>query len=123
MREASWVARLSLEAATADSSGRIMVRWESGVEKQKRPRGDARPEEEGETGVSTSYGGTIRVRFEGSFPRVGKSRLHDRRAPLSERNHPMPGSRCQESWRAVSAHKEILDSNHAFSKGPPPHGA
>jgi hypothetical protein len=30
------------------------------------------------SGGSTSYGGTTRVRFEGSFPRVGKSRLCDR---------------------------------------------
>lgn len=33
--------------------------------------------------VSTSYGGMTRVRFGGSFPRGGKSRLLDREAPLS----------------------------------------
>ena len=33
--------------------------------------------------VSTSYGGITRVRFGGSFPRGGKSRLLDREAPLS----------------------------------------
>ncbi len=33
--------------------------------------------------VSTSYGGMTRVRFGGFFPRVGKSRLHGREAPLS----------------------------------------
>ena len=33
--------------------------------------------------VSTSYGGMTRVRFGGCIPRIGKSRLHDREAPLS----------------------------------------
>ena len=33
--------------------------------------------------VSTPYGGVTRVRFGGSIPRVGKSRLRERGAPLS----------------------------------------
>jgi uncharacterized protein YjhX (UPF0386 family) len=33
--------------------------------------------------VSTSYGGLTRIRFGGSFPRAGKSRLRERGAPLS----------------------------------------
>jgi len=32
---------------------------------------------------STSYGGVTRVRFGGSIPRAGKSRLRERGAPLS----------------------------------------
>ena len=42
----------------------------------------------GNCGVaSTSYGGMTRVRFGGCIPRVGKSRPHDREAPLSLAQH------------------------------------
>ena len=48
----------------------------------KRPRAKHVAGERGGVG-STSYGGVTRVRFGGSIPRVGKSRLRERGAPLS----------------------------------------
>ena len=48
-------------------------------------------EEKETAGVSTSYGGMTRVRFGGSFPRVGKSRLFGRERPC----------RVRETWRGM----------------------
>jgi hypothetical protein len=59
--------------------------------KNKKPCKVSTAEENETAGVSTSYGGMTRVRFGGSFPRVGKSRLYGRERPC----------RVRETWRGM----------------------
>jgi hypothetical protein len=55
----------------------------------------------------TPSGGMIRFRFEGFFPRVGKSQLPVRKAPLSSGKTPPPQAECQ-----VAGENQYFSFNH-----------